>query len=367
MNKKCCITGYAIQTIGGTEDSLDLTRKIGYTQNNQDKWTTCVDQNSLETVYNSIEKTLERAFSKANIDNISRHSMSLVIASNFFENAFWEKNEIQEDERYIAKKLKNKYNINGLIVCDSTACSSGGTAVVTACQVLDDNISDIVIVLGYDIKSIIPKNGMRRLGALAKKKISPFSLDRTGTELADGIGVLIIEPYNIAKDKGSFIYSTIEGYGVNSDAYNPTSPEPSGDALLKSMRDAIKMANISESKIQYINTHGSGTKLNDIIETNVVKNVFGLNACNLFINSSKSIIGHTLGASGIIEIVITIMQMRKKTIHPTANFTESDSLCDLNYCFDEAASCQIEYAISNSIGFGGINVCVILKSGGLNS
>ncbi len=198
-------------------------------------------------------------------------------------------------------------------------------------------------------------------------KISPFSLDRTGTELADGTGALIIEPYDIAKDKDSFIYSTIEGGGINSDAYNPTSPEPSGNALLKSMRDAIKMANISADKIQYINSHGSGTKLNDIIETNVIKNVFGLNAYNLFVNSSKFIIGHNLGASGIVEVVITIMQMRKGIIHPTANFTELDSLCDLNYCFDEAASCQIEYAISNSIGFGGINVCVILKSGGLNN
>lgn len=363
MHKKWCVTGYVVHTIGGTEDSFDLTKKTGYTQGKQGTWTACVNQNRIETVYDFIEKTLERALKKANIDDISRYNTSLVIASNFFENAFWEKNIIQEDERYIAKKLKNKYNINGLIVCDSTACSSGGTAVVTACQVLDDNISDIVIVLGYDIKSTIPQSGMKRLGALAKEKISPFSLGRTGTELADGIGVLIIESYNMAKGKDSFIYSTIVGRGVNSDAYNPTSPEPSGSALLKSMKDAIEMANISLDEIQYINTHGSGTKLNDIIETNVIKNVFGENAYNLFVNSSKSLIGHTLGASGVIELIITIMQMQKEIIHPTANFTETDPLCDLNYCFNEAVSCKIDYAISNSIGFGGMNVCVILKRG----
>ena len=220
-----------------------------------------------------------------------------------------------------------------------------------------------MIVLGYDIKSDIPQNGMKRLGALATEKISPFSLNRTGTELADGIGVLIMESHNFAMKNNSFIYSTLVGYGVNSDAYNPTSPEPSGAALLKSMTDAIEMANIKTNSIQYINTHGSGTKLNDVLETNIIKNVFGMHAYNLFINSSKSLIGHTLGASGIVELVITIIQMQQKTIHPTANFTEPDPLCDLNYCFNKSITCQINYAISNSIGFGGINVCIILKNG----
>ncbi|HDR8152458.1 TPA: beta-ketoacyl-[acyl-carrier-protein] synthase family protein [Bacillus cereus] len=365
MNNKWPITGYAMHTAAGTECNFNYERNIGFTESKNSDWTNCVNQNNIQNVCEIIKKTIDRAIHNARLDISSDYIISLIIASNFFENTFWEQDEMKtmKDENYITTYLKDIYPINGVIVCNSTACSSGGSAIVTACQILDDNKTDVVIVLGYDIESEIPKNGMRRVGALSKDKIAPFSLGRTGTDLADGIGVMIIESSETVKARSATVHASIVGYGVNSDAYNITSPEPSGTALLKAMKGAINMAGIPINEVDYINAHGSGTKLNDIIETKVTKELFKEHAYELYINSSKSMIGHTLGAAGVIEVIITIMQMDQGIIHPTANFLGNDIECDLNYCFEEKIDCYIKYAISSSIGFGGTNVCILLEGG----
>lgn len=360
-SKNWCVTGFSMCTVAGTENDFDLNQTVGCTSSQKSDWTTCVDQSSIEKFYDCIEKTIFRALDMAKLKVGSKYRVSLIVASNFFENSFLEKDSEHSD--YIVPKLKSRFKINGLVISNSTACASGASAIVTACQILDEKISDVCIVVGYDIESEIPKNGMRRLGALSKDRISPFSMNRTGTDLADGIGVLIMENFSTIERKDAKIYSQIVGYGVNNDAYNPTSPNPSGAALLNGLKNAIKMANISIEEVGYINAHGSGTKLNDLIETNVIKKNFKDHAYKLFINSSKSIIGHTLGAAGIVEIIITIMQMNIRTIHPTANFSGYDSICDLNYNFQKSAVLDTMYAISNSIGFGGTNISIVLKKG----
>ena len=360
-SKNWCVTGFSMQTVAGTENNFNLNQTVGYTSSQKSDWTTCVDQSSIEKFYECIEKTIIRALVMAKLDIDSQYKISLIVASNFFENSFLEKNS--EHREYVIPKLKSKFKINSLVISNSTACASGASAIVTACQILDEKISDICIVVGYDIESEIPKNGMKRLGALSKDTISPFSLKRTGTDLADGIGVLIIENFDSVKNRNSKIYSQIIGYGVNNDAYNPTSPNPSGIALFNGMKNALKMANILIEEITYNNAHGSGTVLNDLIETNIIKKIFKEHSYKLFINSSKSIIGHTLGAAGIVELIITIIQMNNQTIHPTANFLDYDSNCDLNYNFKKSTCLNVEYAISNSIGFGGTNISIVLKKG----
>ena len=362
---KWYITGYAMHTVAGTESDFDYEKLHGYTTSGDRSWNNCIDYSDVSCVAKYIQNTVDRALKNAQLDMNFASIKSLIIASNFFENRFWE----DENDRfygagnYINNYLQNIYPINGAIVANSTACASGASAIVTACQMLDDNKTDIAIVVGYDLESEIPKNGMRRIGAISKNKIAPFSLGRSGTDLADGIGVLIIESANSIKRRAINAYANIIGYGVSSDAYNPTMPEPSGESLIKAMKNSIKMANISLTEIKYINAHGSGTKLNDILETNAIKKFFMDHAYNLFINSSKSLIGHTLGAAGIIEVIITIMQMNKGKIHPTANFIANDAECDLNYCFDKSIDCAMKYAISNSIGFGGTNVSILLENG----
>lgn len=365
MDKRWDITGYAMHSVAGTENDFNLGCRQGYTDSTQNIWAHCIEHSDIDEVGDLITETILRALSKANIVYDDQYTISLIVASNFFDNYFWETNlvKVGYDNCHWLRSLRESLNINGLIMCDSTACSSGGSAIVTACQLIDDRMSDVVIVLGIDMESEIPKCGMSRIGALAKTCISPFSKGRNGTNLADGIGCLIIENNAFAMKRNARIYAKIKGYGVISDAYNPTSPDPSGEALYLAMREAIDMGKVELHEISYINTHGSGTKLNDLLETQVIKKVFSDHAYDLFVNSSKSIIGHTLGAAGVLEAVITILQMSKSIIHPTANFIDRDDNCDLNYCFEGEQHHEVKYALSNSIGFGGINVCILLERG----
>lgn len=365
MRKRWNITGYAIHTVAGTDSNINLNSDCGFTESKNSGWTKCIDKTNLETVRAVIEKTVQRAINKSNIDHEHGLIISLVVASNFFENVFWEQEKLTtvSAENYIICCLRESCHINGMILCNSTACSSGGSAIVTACHILDDNKSDVIIVLGYDMESEIPKCGMKRIGAISKDRIAPFSLGRTGTDLADGIGCLVIENNNSVMTRDKNIYASIIGYGVSCDGYNVTSPEPSGKALYKAMLKAINMSGIKLSQIGYVNAHGSGTILNDVLETRVIKKVFQQEAYNLLVNSSKSMIGHTLGAAGIIEAIITIMEMNTGIIHSTVNYIKKDEECDLNYCFEKKTNQDIKYAISNSIGFGGINVCLVLERG----
>lgn len=365
MDYKCGITGYAMHSIAGTEEEFNLESNKGYTNLKKDNWTKCIDQSDLEVTKRIILTTVKRAMVQANYYKIESTTISLVISSNFFGNAFWEKDQMCLDflNNSLILDLKREFGINGIILSDSTACSSGGSAIVVACQLIEDQKTDIVIVLGYDFESEIPKNGMKRVGALSEKCIAPFSINRTGTDLADGIGCIVLENCDSAKKRNAHVYAKIMGYGVFSDAYNATSPDPSGRALYRAMKNAIKMSGINKTDICYINAHGSGTKLNDMLETEIIKKVFGSHANKLYINSSKSIIGHTLGAAGVVELVITLIEMRESIIHPTANYIGKDEMCDLNYCFELAIYKVIKYALSNSIGFGGINVSILLRKG----
>lgn len=360
------ITGYSMRTVAGNEQDFQLNNGVGYTSSVEHDWTTCINKSSLFIVCDTIAQVIDKAIKKATLDINSNKIISLVIASNFFETAFWENNDtdsIKSDNNYIARFLQRTYKINGTIICNSTACSSGANTVVTACQLIQNNKTDVVMVVGYDVETEIPKNGMRTIGALSKDKIAPFSNGRTGTDLADGIGAVVIESYEYMKSRGGQHVAKIVGYGVFSDGYNITSPEPYGISLEKAMNKSILMAGIKPTDIQYINAHGSGTKLNDELETRTIKNVFGEHAYNLLVNSSKSLIGHTLGAAGLIELILTIMQMNNGKVHPTANFISKDLDCDLEYCFDGSVNLEIKYAISNSIGFGGTNVSILVEKG----
>lgn len=363
MKKGGYITGYAMKTVAGTESSFSINVKHGKTDSKFSDWNHSFYIEDLQSFCNLLKETIDRALQMAKIVTPTTSVISLVIASNFFENKFWEQDDQYtiKYENFIQDYLTNIYCVNGFALSNSTACSSGGSAIVTACQLIEDGIAETVIVVGYDTESEIPKNGMRRIGALAKEQISPFSLGRTGTDLADGIGVMIIDEAEAAQKRAAVPIAKVIGYGVYSDSFNVTSPEPSGRALFNAMQRAIEMAGLTNHDVNYINAHGSGTVLNDELETKVIREVFGEHADHLFVNSSKSLIGHTLGAAGVIEAIITVIQMKSNLLHPTANFLKEDPACDLNYCFEHEITCDIDYAISNSIGFGGTNVCLLLE------
>jgi 3-oxoacyl-[acyl-carrier-protein] synthase II len=187
----------------------------------------------------------------------------------------------------------------------------------------------------------------------------PFDKDRTGFVMAEGAGMLILEEYEHAKARGAKILGEIIGYGLSSDAYHITAPSPNGEGGARSMALALKKAGLKPSDIQYINAHGTSTPLNDKNETAAVKSVFGEHAYKLAMSSTKSMTGHLLGAAGAIEAVASIMAIEHQMLPPTINYTTPDPECDLDYVPNTARAAEVNYAMSNSLGFGGHNSTLI--------
>jgi len=195
-----------------------------------------------------------------------------------------------------------------------------------------------------------------------KEASRPFDADRNGFVMAEGAGSLILEEYEHAMDRGAKIYAEIGGIGLTADAHHITAPAPNGEGAVRSMREALRDADVSTDKIGYINAHGTSTPLNDLNETKAFKTVFGDHAYEMVISSTKSMTGHLLGAAGAIEAIATILALEHNTIPPTINLTNPDPECDLNYSANKVTKKEIDYAISNTFGFGGHNASILFKS-----
>jgi 3-oxoacyl-[acyl-carrier-protein] synthase II len=193
-----------------------------------------------------------------------------------------------------------------------------------------------------------------------QKASRPFDRDRDGFVLAEGAGVIVLEEESRARRRGANIYAEILGYGATADAYNITAPHPDGAGAAKAMRKALQDGRINPDQVQYINAHGTSTPLGDAVETKAIKAVFGDHAYRLAISSTKSMLGHTLGASGGIELVATALSIKHGVVHPTINYENPDPECDLDYVPNTAREMPVRYAISNSFGFGGHNACILL-------
>jgi 3-oxoacyl-[acyl-carrier-protein] synthase II len=179
--------------------------------------------------------------------------------------------------------------------------------------------------------------------------------------MGEGAGVLLVEDLGSAIDRGAKIYAEIVGYGMSGDAYHVSAPKLDGDGAMRVMRAAIKDAGISPRDVQYINAHGTSTPYNDKIETLAIKNVFGDHASKLAVNSTKSMTGHLLGATGGLEAGITALVLKEQVMPPTINYENPDPDCDLDYVPNQARKAEIQYGLSNSFGFGGTNSCLVLK------
>lgn len=358
-NEKIMVASVGMKTAAGTEETMNLKTSESSVVCPSDQFTSALNSDSIETLAYEIERILDRVLEKAG--NMGKQ-IGLVVASNFYE-CFAQEEKFNRYEFQFQTSMLNqiceKYGFSYMLN-NSTACSSGGNAIITACQLIRMSMVDSVIVLGYEVKNHYSLSGMKRIGALTKDKIRPFSSNRDGTVLGDGIGVIALKPESLCDGDEKI---EVAGFGLHADGYNITSPNPDGESLYQAMEDAIEMAGIEKEKVRYINAHGSGTKMNDSMETEVIKRVFGEHTSKLYINSTKSLIGHVLGASEIVEFVITVLQMKKNCIHITANYDSYDEACDLCYCTDRFKEIFIPYAMTNSIGFGGINVSILLKNG----
>lgn len=259
----------------------------------------------------------------------------------------------------------------GPLSAPSTACAAGTQAVGEASDLIRNGRADLVITGG--VESVLQDYalaGFEAMDALAKNynddpagASRPFDRDREGFVFSEGCGVLVIESLAHALKRGARIYAEILGHASASDAYHVAALDPQAGGATRSMRWALEDAHVNPEDIQYINAHGTSTQANDAMETLAIKRIFGEHAYNIPISSTKSMLGHALGASGAIEIIACVMSMVEQVLHPTINYENPDPECDLDYVPNVARDMKgLKYVLSNSFGLGGQNASIVLKT-----
>ncbi|CAM2868516.1 beta-ketoacyl-ACP synthase II [Hathewaya histolytica] len=266
-----------------------------------------------------------------------------------------------------AGNIAIKYGAKGICTSIVTACATGTNSIGEAFRAIKYNNADIMITGGSEA-SITPLAiaGFANLTALNttedKERASiPFDKERNGFVMGEGAGVLILESLEHAKKRDAKIYGEIIGYGANCDAYHITSPSPDGAGAAKCMALAIKEGKINKDEVSYINAHGTSTPYNDKFETTAIKKLFGHKSYKIPINSTKSMVGHLLGAAGAVESIVCIKSLEEGFIHPTIGLKVPDEECDLDYVSLKGRKVNIKYALSNSLGFGGHNATLLFK------
>ncbi|MBI4398343.1 MAG: beta-ketoacyl-ACP synthase II [Candidatus Omnitrophica bacterium] len=250
----------------------------------------------------------------------------------------------------------------------STACSSASDAVGYACEAIQGGKLDFILMGGAEATLYAPifasfcvARAMSTRNAEPERASRPFNLDRDGFVLGEGAGIFVLEEYIHAKNRGAHIYAEVLGHGMTCDAYHMTAPDPSGEEASRAMRLALEHAGIAPQDVDYINAHGTSTPLNDKTETMVIKKVFGAHAYKVPISSTKSMIGHLIGAAGSVELVATLLAMDDQILPPTINYEVPDPECDLDYVPNKARPAKIKIAMKNSFGFGGKNSILIVR------
>lgn len=236
-----------------------------------------------------------------------------------------------------------------------TACSSSATSIGYAADLIRDGRALAMITGGSDALCQLTYSGFNSMRVVDKDKCRPFDKNRTGLSLGESAGILILEEMEHAKNRGAKIYCEFLGYGLSGDAYHMTAPHPKGRGAIQAIREALSDAGIEPGEVDYINAHGTATPFNDETETLAIKEVFGKRAYQIPVSSTKSMVGHCLGAAGGIEAVAVALTIKDNIIPPTASYKTKDSQCDLNYVPDKARKQEINVALSNSFAFGGNN------------
>jgi len=248
-----------------------------------------------------------------------------------------------------------------------TACASGTNALGDAFKIIQQGRADIVIAGGAEA-AITPlaMAGFCSMKALSKRNEEPqlasrpFDKERDGFVMGEGAGILILESLEHAQKRGAFIYAEVLGYGSTADAHHITAPAPGGVGAAKAMLNALNDAGLSPKRVNYINAHGTSTELNDKYETMGIKETFKEHAYKLAISSTKSMTGHMLGAAGGVEMIVLALAVQHNVVPPTINYDVPDPYCDLDYVPNKARKMQVDYAMSNSLGFGGHNASVLI-------
>lgn len=260
-----------------------------------------------------------------------------------------------------------RHGAKGINSATVTACATATNSIGDAFKVIQRGDADVMITGGAEA----PITKMSVAGFVANKALSlnpdpetacrPFDVDRDGFIIGEGAGIFILEELEHAKARGAKIYAEIVGYGATGDAYHITAPAPGGEGAARSMQMALHDSEIGVDSVDYINAHGTSTPYNDDYETQAIKTVFGDNAKKLAISSTKSMTGHTLGASGGIEAIFSVLAIRDSVVPPTIHLNNPDPVCDLDYVPNVAREMNVDVAMSNSFGFGGHNATLVFK------
>ena len=266
-----------------------------------------------------------------------------------------------------AGQIAIAFGFKGMCTCPVTACAGGSNAVGDAFRHIRDGYAEVMLCGGAEAcvtpLSIGGFTSMRALhvGDDPARASIPFDAERDGFVMGEGAGILLLEEYEHAKARGAKIYAEVVGYGATCDAYHITAPAPGGEGGARAMQQALDDAGVTAGQVDYINAHGTSTPLNDSGETAAIKTVFGQHAYELAVSSTKSMTGHMLGAAGGVEAIFTALALKDGYIPATINYKVPDPACDLDYVPNTGRSAELRYALSNSLGFGGHNACVLFK------
>jgi 3-oxoacyl-[acyl-carrier-protein] synthase II len=264
-----------------------------------------------------------------------------------------------------------QYKLRGPNFCTVSACASGAHAIGESYRLIKYGAADVMISGGsesaiteYNVAGFSNMQALSRRNDEPEKASRPFDKDRNGFVIAEGAGIFIFEELEHALKRGARIYAEIAGYGATGDGYHITAPAPEGEGAYEAMRVAVEDSGVGLDGVDYINAHGTSTDLNDLTETQAIKRLFGAHASKLVVNSSKSMIGHALGAAGALEFVVTCLSVHHQKVHMTLNLDNPDTEMTLDYVREGARDVRIRSALSNSFGFGGHNCCLLAKKYG---
>ncbi len=322
--------------------------------------------------------------SKLSFDSEDKNRIGVIVGSGMGGIDTWEK----QHEIYLTKgpnrvspllipmmipdiaagQISIHYGIRGPNYCTTSACASGANAIGNSFRHISEGDAEMMIaggsetpISGYCISGFANMGALSKRNDVPEKASRPFSKDRDGFVVAEGSGIVILEELEHAQKRNAKIYCEICGYGITGDGYHITAPAPEGVGAYEAMRRAIKEAKLTIDDIDYINAHCTSTDLNDLTETQAIKRLFGERAKKIAVSSTKSMIGHTLGAAGAIEFIVLSLSVHHQKIHPTINLENPDPQLDLDYVPNGARTLRIKAALSNSLGFGGHNTCLLVK------
>jgi 3-oxoacyl-[acyl-carrier-protein] synthase II len=367
-------------------DASAYTTRIGAEVRNFDpvEFMEVKDSKRTDRVVHFAMAAARQALAGVDLDRIDRDRVGVVIGSGIGGIATFEKQHANLLQRgpdkvspfFIPMMISDMtsgylsiaFNLRGPNFTTVSACSSGGNAIADAFLLIQAGLADAVLTGGAEA-AITPMSfagfcsakAMSRRNDAPEKASRPFDAERDGFVMGEGAGVLLVEELEHARRRNATILAEVVGVGLTGDAFHMTSPAPNGEGAARAMATALEVARLAPTSVDYINAHGTSTELNDASETAAIKQVFGEHAYQLAVSSTKSMVGHILGAAAAVELIFCILALRDDVLPPTINQEHPDPACDLDYVPNAARKKRINVALSNAFGFGGHNTSLIVR------